>query len=702
MEHNLFEELQAKKQQLVAFATKAVEYGWIPPTKEESTNKGIISLEEIKEKIEKDTLTIGVIGQMKCGKSTFLNSFVFKDDVLPAATTPMTATLSVITYGEKEHIVAEFYTTDEWAEQKMQALREESETTDTLDASKIKAAKELVSKANKLGTSLDSYLGKTKEDSFDQLIEYVGAEGKYVSITKSVTIYYPNECLKGVEVVDTPGFNDPIVSREERTKTFLAKADVVIMMLYAGRPFDATDRDIIFKNVRQCGIGKVLVGINKYDIPYCSETNPEDEDQIKDYVKQEIKKACRECNDNTLVEILNDIEPITLSAEMALLSELPMSKITSSDSFEFAWKRHCSNFGISTQTEMYKWSHIDQFIKAVQNMIDTEKGKILFKKPINAILAAGEKLKTDNDDALSLLSNKISLLLAPDSDLEEKEEKLLKAKKRISKKIDSLEEDIDVEIRNLVRKGRYELEDIVDASCHRMLNIVQNEWGQFKSFDSISPRLDTELQALKTRKLKRATENISKDCENKIKRSIKEFFSDTEDILLKYLPDFDNRDFTSSTQKQINMEMEKSDLFSFTNEDDEEITWGNIIGSICESLLNGSTFGIWGKTMNFFTHNSTVTEVSNTINSISGEFDPEPYLNQAFKSKDKIIEYVRNRFINKLIEPLQEQLTSVRSKINNKEQELHNAKEECKVLEETKKDIAKQIEDIQALQTELS
>ena len=446
MEHNLFEELQAKKQQLVAFATKAVEYGWIPPTKEESTNKGIISLEEIKEKIEKDTLTIGVIGQMKCGKSTFLNSFVFKDDVLPAATTPMTAALSVITYGEKEHIVAEFYTADEWAEQKMQALREESEATDTLDVSKIKAAKELVSKANKLGTSLDSYLGKTKEDSFDQLIEYVGAEGKYVSITKSVTIYYPNECLKGVEVVDTPGFNDPIVSREERTKTFLAKADVVIMMLYAGRPFDATDRDIIFKNVRQCGIGKVLVGINKYDIPYCSETNPEDENQIKDYVKQEIKKACRECNDNTLVEILNDIEPITLSAEMALLSELPMSKITSSDSFEFAWKRHCSNFGISTQTEMYKWSHIDQFIKAVQNMIDNEKGKILFKKPINAILAAGEKIKTDNDDALSLLLNKISLLLAPDSDLEEKEEKLLKAEKRISKKINSLEDDIDVEI----------------------------------------------------------------------------------------------------------------------------------------------------------------------------------------------------------------------------------------------------------------
>ena len=694
MEHNMFEKLQAKKQQLIAFATKAEKYGWIPATKEEVTNKGIISLEEIKEKIEKDTLTIGVIGQMKCGKSTFLNSFVFKDDVLPAATTPMTAALSVITYGEKEHIVAEFYTADEWAEQKMQALREDNEATDTLDASKIKAAKELVSKANKLGTSLDSYLGKTKEDSFDQLIEYVGAEGKYVSITKSVTIYYPNECLKGVEVVDTPGFNDPIVSREERTKAFLAKADVVIMMLYAGRPFDATDRDIIFKNVRQCGIGKVLVGINKYDIPYCSETNPEDENQIKDYVKQEIKKACRECNDNTLVEILNDVEPIPLSAEMALLSELPMSKITSSDSFEFAWKRHCSNFGISTQTEMYKWSHIDQFSKAVQNLIDNEKGKILFKKPMNAILAAGEKLRVENEDALSLLSNKITLLLAPDSDIEERAENLSKANRRLSRKIDSLEEDIDAEIRNLVRKGRYELEDIVDASCRRMLNMVQNEWGIFKSFDSISPRLDTEFQDLKTRKLKRATENISVDCERKIKRSIEEFFSDTEDILLKYIPDFDNRDFVKSTQREINMEMEASDLFSLANDDEEQIT----LSDIFKVFLNIYTLG----TMNLINHSAKVKKVSDYINSISREFNPEPYLNQAFKSKDKIIEYVRNRFINKLIEPLQEQLTSVRSKINNKEQELHNAKEECKILEERQRDIARQIEDIQALQTELS
>ena len=302
MENNFFEELQQKKQRLIGMAKRAAEYEWIDPARKD----------EIINKINNDVLTIGVIGQMKCGKSTFLNAFVFEDDVLPSATTPMTAALSVITYGEQKKIVAEFYTLDEWEEQKMQASRSLDDVKgNSLEESKVKAAKELVEKAGKLGNNISSYLGKTQEDSFENLIEYVGADGKYVSITKSVKIFYPKEYLKGVEVVDTPGFNDPIVSREERTKDFLQKADVVLLMLYAGRPFDATDRDILFKNVRQCGIGKVIVGINKYDIPY---GNGETEDQIRNYVKDELRKACRECDDNTLVEILQQVEPITLSA----------------------------------------------------------------------------------------------------------------------------------------------------------------------------------------------------------------------------------------------------------------------------------------------------------------------------------------------------------------------------------------------------
>lgn len=699
MQQNLFEELQAKKTKLIELADKAAEFGWIPTKKSnDATKRNTISLEEIKEKLEKDTLTIGVIGQMKCGKSTFLNSFVFEDDILPAATTPMTAALSVITYGEKEHITAEFYTKDEWEEQKMQASRDENDAANSLDESKIKAAKELVSKATKLGSSLNDLLGKTQEDSFNNLIEYVGADGKFVSITKSVTIYYPKDYLKGVEIVDTPGFNDPIVSREERTKDFLKKADVVIMMLYAGRPFDATDRDIIFKNVRQCGIGKVLVGINKYDIPYCSETNPEDENQIKEYVKAEIRKACRDCNDNTLVEILNDVEPIPLSAEMALLSKLPMSKITSTESLNFAFKRHCSNFGISTQAELYQWSHLNDFISAVKRLIENEKNKILFAKPLNAIMAAGDKKKSDNDNELNLINSKIELLLMPDSEIDEKEENLAKANKRLTKKINSLGEDLDADIKNLVRKGKNELEDIVDNSCKRMKNIIHNEWGRMTSFESIQPKLNEELQKLITRHLKRATDNLAEEGKKKIEQSMNEFFADAEDLLMKYLPDFESRSFVKSTQKKIQMDMEASDLFSFESGTDEP-DYG--FGDMVWTFLNGACFGVLGLAGNILSHNSQVAEVEKSINSISGDFNPEPYLDTAFKSKDIVIDFVKNEFITELIEPLQNQIKEIRDQKENKEKELQTAKKRREELESIKTIIATQISNFSELKASI-
>ena len=185
MEKNLFEELRTKKNTLIEQTHKAKEFGWIDGEREK----------EIIDKINNDVLTIGVIGQMKCGKSTFLNAFVFQEAVLPAATTPMTAALSVITYGEKKKLKAEFYTSDEWNEQKHQASRNLEEINNSLEESKVKAAKELVSKSVKLGSDINLYLGQTKEDTLDNLIEYVGADGKFVSITKSVTIYYPEEYL---------------------------------------------------------------------------------------------------------------------------------------------------------------------------------------------------------------------------------------------------------------------------------------------------------------------------------------------------------------------------------------------------------------------------------------------------------------------------------------------------------------------------
>lgn len=688
MEQNLFEEFQNKKNKLKSLALKAKDFGWIDENR----------CKELIDKLEKDILTIGVIGQMKCGKSTFLNSFVFEDTVLPAATTPMTAALSVITYGEQKKVVAEFYTNDEWEEQKAQAARSLDDVAgDTMAESKIKAAKELVSKASRLGSNLRDYLGKTKEDSFENIIEYVGADGKYVSITKSVKIYHPKEYLKGVEIVDTPGFNDPIVSREERTKEFLKKADVVLMMLYAGRPFDATDRDIIFKNVSQCGIGKVLIGINKYDIPYCSDVNPEDEEQIKDYVKSEIAKACRESNDNTLSDILSEAEPIPLSAEMALLSELPMSKVNSEEALSFAWNRHCSNFGIGSQPEMRKWSHIDNLVNAIRNLIDKEKSQILFAKPLNAIYAAGGKLKMDNENALNQKKAEITMLQSPDDDLEEREYNLSKACRRLEKKLGFLEDSLNDDVRALVNNGEDILEDLVDSACNKMENVVETDFGRFTKPEALQPKFDKITSNLVNRDVKRKMKNLQDEGRRKFMSSIQDFFTDAEDILLKYLPDIDTRDLIKDLQGTIKLDMENVSLFSKEGEEVTDAGWLDIIGGLLGGFLDGISLGLVGAVERVFTHNSTKIDLLNFINNQRNNFDWGDLLQGAFANKDKIINNIRQKLIEEMLNPLQEKVEEIRNDKANKEIKLEEAKAALDGLLEKKTILEVQLEEVTSL-----
>ncbi len=688
MEQNLFEEFQNKKNKLKSLALKAKDFGWIDENR----------CKELIDKLEKDILTIGVIGQMKCGKSTFLNSFVFEDTVLPAATTPMTAALSVITYGEQKKVVAEFYTNDEWEEQKAQAARSlDYVAGDTMAESKIKAAKELVSKASRLGSNLRDYLGKTKEDSFDNIIEYVGADGKYVSITKSVKIYYPKEYLKGVEIVDTPGFNDPIVSREERTKEFLKKADVVLMMLYAGRPFDATDRDIIFKNVSQCGIGKVLIGINKYDIPYCSDVNPEDEEQIKDYVKSEIAKACRESNDNTLSDILSEAEPIPLSAEMALLSELPMSKVNSEEALSFAWNRHCSNFGIGSQPEMRKWSHIDNLVNAIRNLIDKEKSQILFAKPLNAIYAAGGKLKMDNENALNQKKAEITMLQSPDDDLEERENNLSKACRRLEKKLSFLEDSLNDDVRTLVNNGEDILEDLVDSACNKMENVVETDFGRFTKVEALQPKFDKITSNLVNRDVKRKMKNLHDEGRRKFMSSIQDFFTDAEDILLKFLPDIDTRDLIKDLQGTIKLDMENVSLFSKEGEEVTDAGWLDIIGGLLGGFLDGISLGLVGAVGRVFTHNSTKIDLLNFINNQRNNFDWGDLLQGAFANKDKIINNIRQKLIEDMLNPLQKKVEEIRNDKANKETKLEEAKAALDGLLDKKTILEVQLEEVTSL-----
>ena len=672
---DLLKELWERKQRLLQLLHQAKEYGWI----DEATLKA-----EIK-RAEEQKLTIGVIGQMKAGKSTFLNSFIFGDTVLPAATSPMTASLSYITYGAEKKLVAEFYTPDEWAELRSTAQLPLSEGDEsTAQGAKIKAAKELVSKSGKI-SQINSLLGKTKEDSFSNLIDYVGADGKYIAISKAVTLYYPLEYLKGVEIVDTPGFNDPIVSREERTRQFLKQADVSLLLLYAGRAFDASDRDILFKDVRNCGIGKILIGVNKYDINVAQGETPA---EITQNTEHALRQAAYEIQDDSISEMLNETHPIPFSAEMALLSKLPMGRIQADEVLLHHYKRCCETFEISSQSELYERSLVESLNEAVRDVIERDKAEILLRKPVNMVQAAGNKLLSDVQNALTLAENQVKVLEMPDHELEDREDQLAKAERKLNRKIDSLHESLKELIREetytFKEKAEDALDAVISASKDRAKKI--NYFGRGKK--AAGSDIQSEFFTLENRKLPRLQDATLNKMRTKGNRELQDFKVNVEDVLERYLPDdVDAKDLIKSLSRLLGARGEDNH-FSILSTDQEYGSDDSSIGFFegAGLILSAPFIGIFAGINALFGGNreEVRNELVDRLYAIRKRVDFTPMQQQLEDLLQERIKSIRTHLIDELIVPLQKQIEEVRKDKANKAKKLEEARAEIKLQSEKK------------------
>lgn len=249
-------------------------------------------------------LKIAVVGQMKAGKSSFLNALLFPIDVLPKAATPMTAALTRLGYAEQPYAEIEFYSVEDWkgieqsanayqkqyekieqelnTEQKEQApkglfgqmrklnsLTKPSETASSLlieskISPELRSSHELVQMAKNL--NLHDYLGTKKrihaeslEDLALQLKRYVGSQGEYTAITKMFSIYIDDKRLQGIEVYDTPGFNDPVISRGQQTREFLGQCDVVFLLSIINQFLTVADLKLLREQLTSAGIDNKAV-----------------------------------------------------------------------------------------------------------------------------------------------------------------------------------------------------------------------------------------------------------------------------------------------------------------------------------------------------------------------------------------------------------------------------------------------------------
>ncbi len=136
---------------------------------------------------------------------------------------------------------------------------------------------EKMKKSGLLNTeTLDPRIQANRLEELNQkLYQFVGKEGKFMPYTKAVQISLNNPNLKDLEVIDTPGVNDPIVSREERTKALLKECDVVFVISPSNQFLTDSDMDLFDRVSNKEGIQEIYFVASQTDSVVCAPSEVE-------------------------------------------------------------------------------------------------------------------------------------------------------------------------------------------------------------------------------------------------------------------------------------------------------------------------------------------------------------------------------------------------------------------------------------------
>lgn len=126
---------------------------------------------------------------------------------------------------------------------------------------------EKIKKSGSLNTETkDSRIqANSLQDLNQKLLQFVGADGKFMPCTKAVQISLNNPNLKDLEVIDTPGVNDPIASREERTKALLKDCDVVFIVSPSGQFLTDSDMSLFDRVSNKEGLQEIYFVASQAD-----------------------------------------------------------------------------------------------------------------------------------------------------------------------------------------------------------------------------------------------------------------------------------------------------------------------------------------------------------------------------------------------------------------------------------------------------
>ncbi|WNN89900.1 dynamin family protein [Gloeocapsopsis dulcis] len=184
-----------------------------------------------------------VLGDMKRGKSTFLNALI-GEKVLPADVNPCTAVLTILRYGQQKAVTVYF----------------NDGTTEKFDFDTFKRCYTIPpAEAKKLEEE-----GRQAFPNVDYAV-----------------VEYPLDILeKGVEIIDSPGLNDT-ESRNNLTLSYIQNCHVILFVLSATQPCTLGERRYLENYIKDRGL-TVFFLVNQWDRVRESLVDPDDIQELRE------------------------------------------------------------------------------------------------------------------------------------------------------------------------------------------------------------------------------------------------------------------------------------------------------------------------------------------------------------------------------------------------------------------------------------
>ncbi|GAA7591346.1 dynamin family protein [Helicobacter pylori] len=407
------------------------------------------------------------------------------------------------------------------------------------------------------------------EELNQKLYQFVGKEGKFMPYTKAVQISLNNPNLKDLEIIDTPGVNDPIVSREARTKALLKECDVVFVIIPSGNFLTDSDMDLFDRVSNKEGIQRVYFVASQADSAVCAPSEVENSRHHLPTALENVQKILSSSLNETM-SLLNKKYPHQQEIfESAIKNGIILTSGVCYNLYkdfenQASWEREKEEYQLA-------WENLTNDYPDVFDSDDKSKESLLLLSNMGAIRerleeAAKEKeniisqrlqeyLKSQANNLSSLVANLLRELESEkdrikNADLKKISEQL-KEYEKLSDKIETdFKEEYDKFVLNFIKDIKNRLNNALKKAAQTASDGIKEKeenperveqdgfWGDFKRFWGGVFGKDWGYESgIKAGAVIDFLKAMNKDCEDALNDQVKSFKIDfRKELYAKVLP----------------------------------------------------------------------------------------------------------------------------------------------------------------------